>query len=78
MSQFTVNRAGRPHKGERKAITVRVPEDIQLKARLEAVAKVQGLSVSDLVSNILEDNIGAAEIAAGLPHQGMFDLEETG
>lgn len=78
MSQFTVNRAGRPYKGERKPITVRVPEDIHLKSRLEAVAKAQGLSTNDLVSNVLENNIEALEIEAGLPHQGVFDLDEAG
>lgn len=76
MSQFSTNRGGRPSKGDREPIMVRVPAD--LKPRLQAVAKARGTSVSDLISGILEEWIDEAEIEAGLPHQVMFDLEKTG
>lgn len=78
MSQFTANRAGRPSKGDRDAITVRMLASTKLKPRLEAVARARGDNVSDLAAELLEKSIDQAEREAGLHREAIFDLDEAG
>lgn len=55
----------------------RVPAD--LKPRLQRVARAKGMTLSDLVSDVLEDYVPEAEDEEGLPQQGefTFDLKKT-
>lgn len=75
MARNTRNRVGRPSKGPRENFTVRTLTTKNLNARLEFLAELDGVDVSDLTARFLEDGVIAAERRKGIPQQDSFDLD---
>lgn len=70
MSQL---RPGTRYKGEREVVTTRIPAG--MKPRLQQLAHVRGIGMSDLVSEVIEDWIPRAEVEEGIPQQGVLNIE---